>query len=214
MMSLAEITRPTDPELLQMTMPEPPLVGPQARLMVLAFATCDLYDRLYDKVLLVRKPSTSKFHPLWLNLPGGHVEKHELPAHAAVRELKEETGLDGTFPQYMGCIRPPREETDTPQDFVVFVYRLLVDSKQPLKPEPNQPAYWLGLHGLSNALTENPTLKLVPNLTVLLPLLVVGLQKNWVLTEGANTVFEDDITASYRLLTPNASYRDTANNAK
>lgn len=42
-----------------------------------------------DAVLLVKHRN----HGLWLQ-PGGRVEPHEDPAQAAVREVKEETGID------------------------------------------------------------------------------------------------------------------------
>ncbi len=41
------------------------------------------------KVLLVHH----KKHGMWLP-PGGHIDDNELPTEAAVREIKEETGLD------------------------------------------------------------------------------------------------------------------------
>jgi 8-oxo-dGTP pyrophosphatase MutT (NUDIX family) len=194
------------PELMQEDDPKPFDVGPQARRMVLAFAKPYPHEVAYNKVLLVRKPMISKFHPGWINLPGGHAEGGEHPADAAVRELKEETGLDGSMPQYMGALRPPPEEQNTPNDFVVWVYRLQVDILQPLHPEPDQPAYWTELDSIARMLTFQPDFLLVPNLTVILPLLVVGLQRNWVLEESANTTFADNTTATFKLHAPNASF--------
>jgi len=42
-----------------------------------------------NKLLLLKQDKS----PYWL-LPGGHIEDDELPHEAAVREVKEETGLD------------------------------------------------------------------------------------------------------------------------
>lgn len=42
-----------------------------------------------DKVLLVFHKKLKKWIP-----PGGHIHRNELPEEAAVREVKEETGLD------------------------------------------------------------------------------------------------------------------------
>ena len=42
-----------------------------------------------DKVLLIHHRKLGKWLP-----PGGHLEPNELPSEAAVREAKEETGLD------------------------------------------------------------------------------------------------------------------------
>jgi non-canonical purine NTP pyrophosphatase (RdgB/HAM1 family) len=45
---------------------------------------------IHEEKLLLLKQDRSSF---WL-LPGGHIEDNELPHEAAIRELKEETGLD------------------------------------------------------------------------------------------------------------------------
>ena len=52
-----------------------------------------------DEVLLIQR----KFPPMagaWA-FPGGFVEQGENPMHAALRELKEETGLEGKSPKLL-----------------------------------------------------------------------------------------------------------------
>lgn len=50
-------------------------------------ATVYIFDG--DRVLLHRHPKLGKWLP-----PGGHIEPNETPPEAAIREAKEETGLD------------------------------------------------------------------------------------------------------------------------
>jgi ADP-ribose pyrophosphatase YjhB (NUDIX family) len=66
--------------------------------------TADVFVVYRDKVLF-------RFHDkhrLWL-VPGGHIELDELPEDAAVREVKEETGLDVVL--YQADDVPVFEET-------------------------------------------------------------------------------------------------------
>lgn len=51
--------------------------------------TATVYVVHDDKVLLVFHKKLQKWLP-----PGGHVDENELPDDAAIREVKEETGLD------------------------------------------------------------------------------------------------------------------------
>ncbi|MDP6234962.1 MAG: NUDIX hydrolase [Candidatus Poseidoniaceae archaeon] len=79
-----------------------------------------------DEVLLIQR----KFPPMkgaWA-FPGGFVERDEDPAHAAVRELKEETGLDGTNPKVLMVMGDPKR--DPRKHIVSIVYEVHVDEQQ------------------------------------------------------------------------------------
>lgn len=58
------------------------------------------------KFLFIRHKKLQKWLP-----PGGHIEANEVPDFAALREVKEETGLDinligEKFPRETDCVRP------------------------------------------------------------------------------------------------------------
>ncbi len=52
-------------------------------------ATIYIINDSNDKVLLVHHRKLGKWLP-----PGGHIDQNEIPSDAAIREAKEETGLD------------------------------------------------------------------------------------------------------------------------
>jgi len=53
------------------------------------------------KMLLLQRGMTAPLQPGDWAIPGGSIEPGETPAEAALRELKEETGLDGKLPVYL-----------------------------------------------------------------------------------------------------------------
>lgn len=46
-----------------------------------------------ENVLMLKRSETKKAFPGWLALPGGHIEANEDPLAAAIREVREETGI-------------------------------------------------------------------------------------------------------------------------
>lgn len=61
-------------------------------------------------------------------LPGGFVDQGEDPLHAAVRELKEETGLDGHSPRLLMVMGDPNR--DPRKHIVSVVYEITVSEDQ------------------------------------------------------------------------------------
>lgn len=72
------------------------------------------------EILLVRKEN-----PEW-SLPGGKVEKNEMPAEGASRELKEETGLALSNAEFLGHHVLATEEH--------YLYRLAVQDADEPRP--------------------------------------------------------------------------------
>ena len=62
--------------------------------------TVSLISQSKKNILLVKR-AVNPGRGLW-GLPGGFIEKGETPDVAAIRELKEETGLDGKIRQLIG----------------------------------------------------------------------------------------------------------------
>ena len=63
-------------------------------------ATCSVLIDDNEQILLVKRNIEPKIG-MWC-LPGGFMELDESPEEAALRELKEETGLDGQIEQLLG----------------------------------------------------------------------------------------------------------------
>lgn len=59
------------------------------------------------KMLFLMRSKNSEMFPGVLSLPGGHINQNEQPKDAVIRELKEETGLDGENPRKLAIAKNP-----------------------------------------------------------------------------------------------------------
>lgn len=122
-----------------------------------------------SSVLLVlkNKPSWQKNR---LNLVGGKIEDGEEPLEAAIRELKEETGIESQELKLMGTI----EDTG----FKIYCYNLNLISTVELSPRLEEEE----LFGWYNWGEYSKDQRLIPNLRVIIPLMLSGVE-NWVITD-------------------------------
>ncbi len=80
-----------------------------------------IYIRQNGKTLMLRRDKKdAEKHNYRYNGVGGKLEKAETPEKCAIREIKEETGLDAKELVYRGHITFPHFEDDI--DWLVFLY--------------------------------------------------------------------------------------------
>lgn len=78
----------------------------------------DVIVRNGDDVVLIRR-GQEPFNGMWC-LPGGHVEAGEQVREAAVREVKEETGLDVELTGLLGIYDAPGRDPRGPVISIVY----------------------------------------------------------------------------------------------
>jgi 8-oxo-dGTP diphosphatase len=92
-----------------------------------------------DRLLLIRRgrgPAAGEW-----SVPGGRVERGELLAEAVVRELAEETGLEGVCGEMIGWV----ERVDVDHHFVIldFAVSLLDPLAQPVAGDDAAEVAWV-----------------------------------------------------------------------
>lgn len=184
---------------------------PNTQRYTLVYATKDYYNNPFPYAYLIRKPPDSSLHPNLLNLPGGKFETYfqevngqqqeleESEVSCALRELKEETGLDGTFPILCGLIVPPptpphMKDVDhlrdplLPSPFLVYCFKVSIVGSQLSSPDT-----------ITRKVTESFQWKdAIPNIPLLLSLFY-GNAQGWIMQDRAfdhapfetNLVFTD-----------------------
>lgn len=132
-----------------------------------------------QKVLLVHKNRPDYLKGIY-NGVGGKIEPGETPVEAAVRELKEEAGLD-ELQEYDPMVYCPPEHCGMILGTKSYIHcvKVPVSIRQALNPrkEETEPVAWFDFCSALN----HP--KLMPNLRVVLPLMRSG-ARGWELVVG------------------------------
>ncbi|HEX7928180.1 MAG TPA: NUDIX domain-containing protein, partial [bacterium] len=92
------------------------------------------------KVLMIRRADGLARAPGYWGLPGGVLEKGEMPSHGAERELKEEVGLTGRSRQLLGT------SPSVSREYELFWVEVEVDDVSTITPRPEEVAEtrWVG----------------------------------------------------------------------
>lgn len=165
---------------------------------VLIYGACHFQaNEAQSHVPMVRRPA-GKMYGGMLNLPGGRVESEdESSKEAALREWREETGIDCRFPQLMGYILPlpkwidyDKNSGETPitrARYRVDCYSAIYSGGERFNPENDQPVELVKLDRMG----ERDDL--VPNVAFVVAFCRLRLN-GWILTEPFWTEQEDGRT--------------------
>lgn len=94
------------------------------------------------RVLLCRQ---SQGHRLWC-LPGGRIRQAESPVHAAVRDIREETGLETHMVDLVGIYQlTGRGRGEDLPDVLMHVFRAQIDGGEAMVNSPGR-ICWLSWH--------------------------------------------------------------------
>jgi 8-oxo-dGTP pyrophosphatase MutT (NUDIX family) len=136
---------------------------------MIEYVVIDAFPVDSDKVLLIHKNKPDYLKGLF-NLVGGKIEEGETPTVAAMRELKEESGLDISEYDPMVFLPPSHCGMVLGTRSIIHCVRVPVSIRQELRPGEGEtePVAWFDFIGALN----HP--KLMPNLRVVLPLMRSG----------------------------------------
>ena len=112
--------------------------------------TCVMIQNPETKEVLIQ--NRKQKYPGW-SFPGGHVERGESIYDCAVREVKEETGLDVSGLKYCGVVHWVNRDND--ERYLCFMYKTTDYSGKLVAENDEGEYFWLGIDELFAAPKEN-----------------------------------------------------------
>lgn len=101
-----------------------------------------------DRLLLVRRghgPAAGTW-----SVPGGRVEAGETLAEAVVRELREETGIEGVCGRLIGLVEHLPDD-DQPDHFVILDFEVaILEAVEPVAADDAAEARWVDLSDVAD----------------------------------------------------------------
>lgn len=83
-----------------------------------------------------------------VTFPGGHIEKGESFTQSAVREVKEETGLDIKNPKLCGTVHWCHKDTD--ERYIVLLYKATEFSGELVDKTDEGEVFWINKEDFKN----------------------------------------------------------------
>jgi ADP-ribose pyrophosphatase YjhB (NUDIX family) len=96
-----------------------------------------------DRILLVRRADDGRW-----GLVAGWVDPNESPEQTVIRELREETGVDGRIDRLVGVFHRPADASGHPHGTVSVVYLCSIVSGT-LRPQPHE-VLEIGFHAIDD----------------------------------------------------------------
>jgi 8-oxo-dGTP diphosphatase len=119
----------------------------------LCFVTYD------DDILLMKRAAHRRVFPNKYNGLGGHIERHETPLSGAIREIREEAGLDVEDVILRGI---HHIDTEAETGILLFVYTATATSRDFIDPGEEGTLHWIKQNDVLS-------LELVEDLPVIIP---------------------------------------------
>lgn len=119
-----------------------------------------------EDILLMKRAPHKRVYPGYYNGVGGHIERDEDPQTGAIREIKEETGLDVRNMRYCGTTHI---DAGHDQGIILFIYTAEA-IKRDFTNSDEGSLEWLPISRvLAASLQPDEALPLVEDLPILLP---------------------------------------------
>lgn len=110
----------------------------EGRWLVIPRTLCFVFNQ--DAVLLMRRAAHKRVFPNQYNGLGGHIERDEDPLTCAVREIKEESGLDVHSVRLRGVYNI---DAGAATGIVLFIFTAISDARAPLATSDEGTLEWI-----------------------------------------------------------------------
>lgn len=106
--------------------------------------TAEVYIIHKNKLLMFKRSEAKKKFPGWWALPGGHIDEDEDPLKAAIREVKEETGVNVSSDQVKLKAVAMHHHLDRKEMYVAFAFLAHIDMEPQLASENDEgSSHWV-----------------------------------------------------------------------